>query len=229
MWVKICGITNEEDALMAAALGADALGFNFVPTSRRNITPSAARDIVRRLPREVLTFGVFRDQAPHFVIDTVLSVGLRGAQLHGHETPAMAAEIRPKVQSLIVALSAGDPMVERFDEYGADALMLDGVNPGSGNVFDWELVDKIPRGHRLILAGGLTPDNVAAGIERVRPWGVDVATGVESLAGMKDPRLVQKFIHAARSAEQIERMETEDEAPEFSPSTPFDWNEDGDL
>lgn len=221
MWVKICGITNEEDALMAVALGADALGFVFAP-SKRQVTVGTARDIARRLPPEVITVGVFRDQDPHFVSQTMVDAGLKGVQLHGHETPTMAAEIAPRPQTLIVAFPAGSAAIDRFDDYHADAMLLDATTPGGGKVFDWDLIDDVPDGRRLILAGGLDPDNVTAAIERVNPWGVDVSTGVESSPGQKDPRLVQAFIRAARAAER----------PAYASDggrEPFDWCESGDL
>ncbi|MFZ1310778.1 MAG: phosphoribosylanthranilate isomerase [Candidatus Microthrix parvicella] len=217
MFVKICGITNEEDALMAVALGADALGFVFA-TSSRQITPGAAADIIKRLPPDVLSVGVFRDQAPDRVIDVALRVGCRGVQLHGHETPGMADRIRPHVPVLIVGMSAGSSALEHFDRFGADALLLDGHSPGSGQVFDWSLTEGMPSNRRVILAGGLTPDNVADGVSIVRPWGVDVSTGVESQPGVKDPRLVRSFIHAARDAEDPVRRA---EGP-----GPFDWDMD---
>ena len=217
MFVKICGITNEEDALMAVARGADALGFGFA-TSSRQITPGAAADIIKRLPPDVLSVGVFRDQAPDRVIDVALRVGCRGVQLHGHETPGMADRIRPHVPVLIVGMSAGSSALEHFDRFGADALLLDGHSPGSGQVFDWSLTEGMPSNRRVILAGGLTPDNVADGVSIVRPWGVDVSTGVESQPGVKDPRLVRSFIHAARDAEDPVRRA---EGP-----GPFDWDMD---
>ena len=221
MWVKICGITNEEDALMAVAMGADAVGFVFAP-SPRQVTVGTVRDITRRLPFGVMTVGVFRDQAPDQVIDTVLSAGLHAAQLHGHETPNEAKQVRQKVQALIVAFPAGSPAIERFDDYHADALMVDGANPGSGEVFDWALVDPIPSNRRLILAGGLTPANVAEAIGTVRPWGVDVSSGVESEPGIKDARRVLAFVRRARGAfDEIERH------PEHVGPEPFDWNESG--
>ena len=223
MWVKICGITNEEDALMAVALGADAIGFVFAPSTRQ-VTVGTARAIARRLPPDVMTIGVFRDHDPDFVVSTVLEAGLRGAQLHGHETPAMAARIRPKVSTLIAAFPAGSSAIERFDEYQADAMLLDGVAPGSGRVFDWSLADSIPPNRRVILAGGLRPDNVADAVRRVAPWGVDTSTGVESSPGQKDPRLVQAFIRAAREAEPETVTIEQGSGPE-----PFDWREYGDL
>lgn len=222
MWVKICGITSEEDALASVALGADALGFVFAP-SPRQVTVGAVRDIVKRLPPGVMTVGVFRDQAPDQVIETVLEARLHAAQLHGHETPADARAIRPRVQALIVAFPAGSSAVERFDDYQADALMLDAVDPGGGRVFDWTLAEGVPANRRLILAGGLDPGNVADGIAAVRPWGVDVSTGVESQPGVKDPRLVRAFVRAARAAfEALER-------PEGDGPGPFDWDEGGVL
>jgi len=209
VFVKICGITNEEDALMAVALGADAVGFVFAPSARQ-VTVGTVRDIVRRLPPDVLSIGVFRDQAPQQVIDTVLEAGLSGAQLHGHETPADAATVRPYCQALFVAFAAGDAGAQHALEYGADAVLLDSVSPGSGEVFDWSLVESMPDVPKLILAGGLTPDNVGAAVSEVRPWGVDVSTGVELMERhdeigrpaerRKDPRKVQAFIRAARAA-----------------------------
>lgn len=223
MWVKICGITNEEDALLAVAMGADAIGFVFAP-SKRQIGIGAARDIVRRLPPEVLTIGVFRDQDPSFVVKAITEAGINGVQLHGHETPQMAAEIRPRAQVLICAFAAGSPGIARYPEYQADALLLDAATPGGGKVFDWNLVDDVPDGARLILAGGLNPGNVANAIERVRPWGVDVSSGVESEPGQKDPVLVSEFVAAARAAAP-EQPDTFD----ISAPAPFDWGESGDL
>jgi phosphoribosylanthranilate isomerase len=220
MWVKICGITNEEDALMAVALGADAIGFLFAP-SPRQVTVGRVRDICRRLPPDVMTIGVFRDQATDLVVETVLEAGLVGVQLHGHETPSEAAAVRPKTNVLIIAMPAGSPTIDRFDEYHADALMLDGINPGSGEVFDWALAGGLPSNRRLILCGGLNPGNVARGIEVVQPWGVDVSTGVESEPGIKDARKVHAFIRNAKDAFSSLDREGSD-AP-----GPFDWNEDG--
>lgn len=218
MWVKICGITNEEDALMAVGLGADALGFVFAP-SPRQVPVGTVRDITRRLPFGVMTVGVFRDQAPEQVIETVLAAGLHAAQLHGHETPNDAKTIRRKVQALIVAFPAGSHAVERFDDYEADALMLDAATPGAGETFDWELAAGVPDDRRLILAGGLAPGNVADAIRTVRPWGVDVSSGVEVEPGIKDPRKVLAFVRNARGAF------AELEGRELDQTGPFDWDD----
>ena len=224
MFVKICGVTNEEDALTAVGLGADAVGFVFAP-SPRQVTPGTVRDIVRRLPPEILTVGVFRDQAPRFVIETTQFAQLRAVQLHGHETPADAERVRPYGQALFVAFPAGDPGLAHVDDYGADAILLDSHAPGSGQVFDWSLAEGAPANRRIILAGGLTPDNVAAGIEEVRPWGVDVASGVEvdGEPGRKDPIKVRAFIHAARDAAATVAPDTSD----AHGAGPFDWADSG--
>ena len=201
VFVKICGITNESDALMATAMGTDAVGFIFAPSSRQ-IAPAQARDIARRLPPEILTVGVFRDEAPQRVVELANSAGLRAVQLHGHETPAEAKWIRQRVSFVVKAFGAGDPLLEKAADYEVDAVLLDAAEPGSGQVFDWSLVESLPVGVRLILAGGLTADNVAEAVARVRPWGVDVATGVESSPGRKDVRLTRRFIAEARSFDE---------------------------
>lgn len=226
VFVKICGVTNEEDALMAVGLGADAIGFVFAP-SPRQITAGTVRDIVRRLPPEILTVGVFRDQGAQFVIDTTQQAQLRGVQLHGHESPAEAERIRPFCHALIVAFPAGDPSLANVDEYGADAVLLDSHAPGSGKVFDWSLADGAPANRRVILAGGLDAGNVAAGIAEVRPWGVDVSSGVEvdGQPGRKDALKVQAFIRAARAAETSPPRDALRETS--TTRVPFDWSESG--
>lgn len=239
MFVKICGITNEDDALFAVAMGADAIGFVFAPSSRQ-ITSGAAREIVRRLPDEVLTVGVFRDQSTQQVIRITQEARLGAVQLHGHETPEQASEIRPYVQALIVAFSAGDPMLGRVDEFGADAVLIDSHSPGSGKVFDWSLAEGAPSNRRLILAGGLTPDNVGIGIREVKPWGVDVSTGVErdGHTGRKDPLKVKAFIENAKEAAALVARAPGDSSvssvPDSAAGGPggtgrqaFDWSEMG--
>ncbi|KAA0234506.1 MAG: phosphoribosylanthranilate isomerase [Actinobacteria bacterium] len=218
MFVKICGMTNEDDALLAVGMGADAVGFVFAP-SPRQITPGKVADIVKRLPYEVLTVGVFRDQAPDLVARTVHETGLRAAQLHGHETPADAQWLASRVPVVICAFPAGDPALEHVDDFGADAILIDSPTPGSGEVFDWSLAEGAPVNRRLILAGGLTPENVAEAVRLVEPWGVDVSTGVEAAPGRKDPIKVQSFVRNAKAAEppQYESVE----------GLPFNWQEDG--
>jgi phosphoribosylanthranilate isomerase len=215
VFVKICGITTEEDALLAVAMGADAIGFVFAPSSRQ-IAPARAADIAKRLPPEILTVGVFRDEAPQRVVDLVNASGLRAAQLHGHETAEDTGWIRRRVPVVIKAFPGGDPELARAASYGADVVLLDSASPGSGRVFDWSLAEGAPSGLRILLAGGLTPENVAEAIDRVRPWGVDVSTGVESSPGVKDPSKVRRFINAAQDAEPDDYHGNED-------TRPFDW------
>ncbi|WP_419913027.1 phosphoribosylanthranilate isomerase [Candidatus Poriferisodalis sp.] len=224
MFVKICGVTSEEDALVAVGMGADAVGFNFVPGSPRQISPRLARDIVRRLPGGIITVGVFRNELPERVVQIMDGAGLRLAQLHGNETTADSRWIAERVPGLIKAFVAGDPNVERVRDYGASVLMLDGPEPGSGNVFDWQQLEGRDRGMRLLLAGGLRPSNVAEAIKLVRPWGVDVASGVESEPGRKDVLAMREFVTAAKEAGALLAESDEAETPDGD--APYDWRDD---
>jgi len=217
MFVKICGITNEDDALFAVAMGADAVGFIFAP-SPRQVAAQVVYDITRRLPPEILTVGVFRDEAPGRVIDTVHRAGLKAAQLHGHETPAMVAEISQQIRYVIKAVAAGSPDARRAADFGTDMVLVDAPNPGGGKVFDWSLMDDVADGPRLILAGGLDPDNVGEAVRLVKPWGVDVGSGVERSPGRKDALKVKAFIERARAAEPQRHL-----GPDLMP---YDWADD---
>ncbi|MEI6198782.1 MAG: phosphoribosylanthranilate isomerase [Actinomycetota bacterium] len=217
MFVKICGITNEDDALLAVALGADAIGFVFAP-SVRQIAVQKVYDITRRLPPEVLTVGVFRDEHPKRVIEMVQSSGVKAAQLHGHESPADVAAVALHVRTVVKAVAAGTVDATRAQEFGTSMILVDAPEPGSGAVFDWQMAAELPEGLRIILAGGLTPDNVAQGISIVRPWGVDVSSGVESEPGRKDPILMKRFIENAKAAEPAEYN-----GGEF---IPYDWRDE---
>ena len=217
MFVKICGITIEEDALLAVAMGADALGFIFAP-SPRQVTVSLAREIASRVPSEVLTVGVFRGQSPQRIVDTVNEAQLRAAQLHGGESPEQTKWIRARVPTVIKAFRGGDPNVRRAGEYGANMIMLDSAQPGSGQVFDWRLAEDVPARTKFLLAGGLDADNVADAIAQVRPWGVDVASGVEAAPGRKDPRKLRTFIANAKAASPKQY--------EGAGADPYDWQAD---
>lgn len=197
--MKICGITNERDALFAAGLGADAVGFIFAPSSRQ-LTPDAARDIVRRLPPEVLSVGVFRNESPQRVVSIAHKVGLRAVQLHGHETAEDTRFVAERVPVVIRAFSVHDAMLERLDEFGHVGVLIDSATPGSGTPFDLSLLNRLRLDRRFILAGGLDPDTVATAIATAAPWGVDVASGVESAPGEKDPVKVRRFLSEARAA-----------------------------
>jgi phosphoribosylanthranilate isomerase len=195
-------------------MGADAVGFLFAPSTRQ-VAPQIAYDITRRLPPEVLTVGVFRDELPERVIEIANRSGVKAVQLHGRETPEQTATIAGSVRYVINAFGADSPHLHRADQYGTDLVLVDAPTPGSGKVFDWHLAAEVPEGLRLILAGGLDPDNVADAISVVEPWGVDVSSGVEASPGRKDPTKVRKFIANARAAAPT---------PYLGPDElPYDW------
>jgi phosphoribosylanthranilate isomerase len=217
VFVKICGLTTEDDALLAVAMGADAIGFVFAP-SPRQVAPGHVAQIAHRIPPEVITVGVFRDTRPDRVVEIVHEAGLRAAQLHGHETREDVAYVAERVPLVIKAFASDAPALDEATDYPADAFMIDAPSPGSGRVFDWRLAEGVPRTRRLILAGGLDPMNVADAIAQVHPWGVDVSTGVEASPGHKDPRLVRAFILAARAAAPTPH--------ESAGEAPYDWQEE---
>ena len=190
--VKICGITNLEDAQLAVNLGADALGFNFCKKSLRYIEPSKAKLIIEELPPLVSTVGVFADEfSPERISSIAHAVGLNAVQLHGSESP----EYVRKVDELRVIKAFR--VDTHFDLtllslYSAGAYLLDAFDPerigGTGRVFDWEIAVAAKSYGRIILAGGLTQENIVDAISRVRPYAVDICSGVESEPGKKDPQ-----------------------------------------
>jgi phosphoribosylanthranilate isomerase len=218
MWVKICGITSEEDALLAVAMGADAVGFVFAP-SPRQMSPNAVQAIVRRLPPEILTVGLFKDERAQRVVEVVNRTGLKAAQLHGNESREDCGYVAVRVPLVIKAFAAGDHRLARAGEYGAPIILLDAPSPGSGKVFDWRLAEGAPKGRRLVLAGGLDAVNVADAIRTVHPWGVDVSSGVEASPGKKDPSKIRAFVQAARAAEPEPYYPLDLEGP-------YDWQEE---
>ena len=141
------------------------------------------------------------------MVDTVNRAGLKAAQLHGHESPAMVAEVAEHVRFVIKAVVAGSTDAARADQFGTDLILVDAPAPGAGHLFDWALVDDVAPGPRIILAGGLHPDNVAEAVTLVRPWGVDVSTGVEKSPGKKDAMKVKTFIERARAAEPEQHLD----------------------
>jgi phosphoribosylanthranilate isomerase len=227
MFVKICGMTSEEDALLGVALGAHAVGFVFAP-SPRQIAPQVAADIVKRLPPEVITVGVFRDAAPQRVSDVAHAAGLQAVQLHGHEPPEVAQWLKTRIPMVIQAFAAGDARVRRAKEYGADAILLDAPSPGSAQVFDWSLASEVPAGERVMIAGGLDSGNVRQAIAQTRCWGVDVASGVERAPGYKDPIKLREFIQAAMDGfAEMERQDGEGRhGPDGAEADLYDWQED---
>jgi phosphoribosylanthranilate isomerase len=197
--VKICGLTSREDAVAAAALGADLLGFVFAKSPRR-VTPDQARDIINGLSAHVVTVGLFVDADLDEVQELREYCGFTAVQLHGHESEDMVAAVGGHV---IKALRVGTESVPYKDVYRCATLLLDtycpGVPGGTGKTFDWNLAVE-PALHRpIILAGGLTPDNVAEAVQTVRPYAVDVSSGVEAEPGRKDHEKLERFILGAKS------------------------------
>jgi len=202
--VKVCGITNVEDALAALDAGADMLGFNFYARSPRYVSPAEARKIIERLPEGVTSVGVFvNEPSPADVERIAREAGLGAVQLHGDETPEFCQELRGLTTIKALRVGAGYN-VESAAAYDTDALLLDayvvGERGGTGHTFDWTLAtltrERVPR---LFLAGGLNPDNVVAAVAAVRPYAVDVCSGVETAPGRKSHELMRRFMKAVDS------------------------------
>lgn len=195
--VKICGLTNLDDALAAAHAGADALGFVFAP-SPRQISPQKAREIIAALPPMVITVGVFQNAHPEEVSQVRRYCGLSLVQLHGEETESETACLGPGViKALSVGKTPPDPLA-----YPMATLLLDtaasGKSGGTGLSFDWGLAAPVAAQRPVILAGGLNPDNVAQAILVAGPCAVDVSSGVESAPGRKDHDQIARFIASAK-------------------------------
>jgi phosphoribosylanthranilate isomerase len=228
VWVKLCGMTNAEDAVAAAHAGADAIGMLFAPSKRR-ITVDQGKEIVRALPKNVEKVGVFCDEGTDAIEEITATVGLTAVQLHGDETPSFAHSLfrsngtRSKVRVFkTIHMSGrrfGDEASKFCCEGVVDGLLLDAVVPdpssgrtergGTGQTFDWQSaaqsLEPLKQGTRIIVAGGLTSTNVAEAMAALQPWGVDVCSGVERAIGKKDPAKMQAFVHAARAARNQER------------------------
>jgi phosphoribosylanthranilate isomerase len=202
--VKICGITNPGDAHHAVACGADALGFVFFPGSPRYVAPDMARRIIAELPPLVTVVGLFVNETPGRIRETVEFCGLNTVQLHGDETPDQCSYPPWRV---IKALRLKQQMpAEVFSAFKVAALLLDAYIPdrfgGTGHLCDWAQAALVAARHRVILAGGLSFENVAEAVRQVRPFAVDVSSGVEKQPGVKDPEKVARFVSAAKEAYQ---------------------------
>ena len=198
MFIKICGITNAQDALDAVESGADALGFVFAESPRK-VSVETVREIVNQLPADVLTIGVFRDHVTRQVVDTVREACLVGAQLHGHESAQQIAEVKAEVKWVAKSVVAGSAEASSANNYGTELILVDSANPGTGTGYDLSLLEQLPKTINVILSGGLTVLNVAESIKAVSPWGVDVSSGVEISPGMKDRLKIREFITNARA------------------------------
>lgn len=209
--IKICGITRARDAVVCAEAGADAIGLVFA-RSPRQVTLQQAREIVAALPPFVSAVGVFVNAKAAAILRTVAEVGLSEVQLHGEEAPGLLSSLGGLrvIKALRVRSKSFLDELSRYAKAGVDGILLDAFAPtargGSGRRFDWDLVtgardagalDNTPP---IILAGGLTPQNVQSAVRRIRPWGVDVSTGVESEPGVKSTEKISRFVAAVRSA-----------------------------
>jgi phosphoribosylanthranilate isomerase len=205
--VKICGITNLKDARRALEAGADFLGFNFYPRSPRYVTPRTVRRILRRLPKKLVSVGVFVNEREDKMLKIARQLGLDYLQLHGEESPEAVARLEralPVIKAVRVRDSFHAAQLARYKR--VSAFLLDGFDHrrhgGSGKTFRWKIALRVKRGRHIFLAGGLTPENVTEAIRSAKPYAVDVCSGVESKPGKKDPALVTNFMRAARTTQR---------------------------
>lgn len=208
--VKICGITNLGDALLSVKYGADALGFNFYKKSPRYIEPRRARKIIHHLPEEVMKVGIFVNELFDGLVEAATAAGVDTVQLHGNETINFVKQIKSEttfkvIKAVPVPLGYDPRDFQDFQDYGADAILLDAYSKespgGTGVTIDWDLAREIQeKNGPIYLAGGLSPENVANAILRAKPFAVDVASGVESAPGKKDPKKLEAFIRNAKTA-----------------------------
>lgn len=213
--VKICGLTNLEDALVAIAAGADLLGFVFYAKSPRGVTAAQAAPIIQEIRRRpygqgaVQIVGLFVDAPLHEMQETILACQLDLVQLHGGEPPHRLEQLAPRAYKALRPTSLDEAAAEAewYADLGPPAgpqLLLDAFHPqlygGSGRLGDWALAAGLAPRYRILLAGGLTPDNVRQAVRQVRPWGVDVSSGVEAAPGRKDPEKVRRFVAEAKQA-----------------------------
>lgn len=200
--VKVCGVTNVEDALVAVEEGADAVGLIFAP-SPRQVDVEAAREVARALPDGVVKVGVFVDEAPGEVLRISEAVGLDLAQLHGDEGPEAVTAVRDGGVGVIKAVRVRDAgSLAGLDEYGADLLLLDAYSGkargGTGERFDWEVAKSVRGRANIVVSGGLGPDNVGEAVRYFEPAWVDAVSSLEKAPGKKDPEKVRRFIRAAK-------------------------------
>ena len=207
--VKICGITSSEDAVAAVEAGADALGFMFYQQSSRHVSTDSAAGIVTKLPPFVTKVGVFVDASRETIEQAIVCCALDAIQLHGAEPPEMCVGFsRPVVKAFRIS---GESSLKLLPAYKTSAWLLDSYVPGqlggTGAQFNWDLAVSAARlGQPIILAGGLTPENVAEAVHRTWPFAVDVSSGVESAPGRKDWVKMRSFVRAVRTAGNLERL-----------------------
>ena len=223
MFVKVCGITTEEDALLAVAMGADALGFHFGPTSRQ-VRPVDVYDIVRRIPPEITTVGVFVNDEPARVAKVTQQCNLKVAQLHGIYGPDHVKAVRRAVRAVFCAFEPGDQRLAQLRDFACDAVLVKATpRPGEDAPFDWEQT-AVPSTSSNIILGAQQPETVAQIIADYEPWGVDALGGVEIEPGKKDARLLRAYVANATAAfEELERSRPRtDDGIDL-----YDWRDDG--
>jgi phosphoribosylanthranilate isomerase len=201
-WVKICGVTSVDDAEHVVRSGANAVGLNFVLGSTRRVTFDQARPIVEAVRGRIELVAVVANPTDLEAKELREELGIEWLQLHGDEPAARLTRLLPKAFKAVAIEDAAD--ARRAASFPGERLLVDtkvsGASGGTGRVFDWQLVTDLAKSRQLILAGGLTPKNVAAAVRVLAPWGVDTASGVEFVPGVKDPELVTAFVLAVRGA-----------------------------
>jgi phosphoribosylanthranilate isomerase len=221
--VKICGITNAADARAACEAGANSLGFNFHPKSPRFIAKADAAKIRTQLPNEVEAIGVFVNLPAAEIAELHRELRFNAVQLHGDESPETVSDLARALKVIKAFRVDKNFPMEKFAAYlEASAFLLDAAESGqfggTGQTTDWEVARQAAAAHRIILAGGLTVENVGNAIRIVRPYGVDVASGVENKPGRKDHGRVREFIQEVRRAEkELQQTQPAEESPEVSP------------
>jgi phosphoribosylanthranilate isomerase len=204
MKIKICGITNLDDALVAVEYGADALGFVFYPKSPRCVTTDKVREITTQLPPFVMTVGVFVNEKPEKIREIMVSANLKVLQLQGDEPPQDCSIWAPSIKAFRVKDFIDLNPLEHYQ--GISAYLLDTYAPssygGTGQIFNWDIALEAKRFGKIILAGGLTPENIEKAVRWVKPYAVDVSSGVEAKKGKKNPKKVKEFIERAKAASQ---------------------------
>lgn len=200
--IKICGITNKQDAIEAADLRVDMLGFIFCKASKRYVEPGVARDIINELPPSIIKVGVFMDEKKDRVLQIAEDVSLDMLQFHGDETPEYCGSFRDKFKVMKAFRLKNKNDLKNINDYDTDYYLLDtyvkSVPGGTGKTFDWDMVKDFEILRPVILSGGLTPLNVVKAVEKVLPYGVDVSSGVEKSPGRKDAGLMKKFVENVR-------------------------------
>jgi phosphoribosylanthranilate isomerase len=203
-WIKICGITNIEDGLKAASLGADSLGFIFAPSQRR-VDPDVAKKIILALHKTLLKVGVFVNEDPEEVLRVAEYCSLNGLQFHGEEQPDYCQKFSlPVIKTIRIKNLESLKDMEKYHDV---SILLETYSPvqagGTGNTFPWEIALKAKEEKNFVLSGGLNPLNVGEAIKKVRPWGVDVCSGVEVSPGKKDLLKMVEFVRGVKKADEI--------------------------